>query len=355
MSAYKDKSMGKSDPLVSVSCIAYNQAQYIRRAIEGFLSQKTSFAIEIIIHDDASSDGTADIIRENETKYPGLIRAIYQRENQHSRGQRISATFVWPRCSGKYIAICEGDDYWTDPLKLQKQVDILEANPEYGLVHTELDHFYTVTGKHVRNYWQTIGVNLQAGDIYDTLVIGKESMIYACTACFRSDFVKNNEDFSSIIKQGFMMGDIPLWLHIASKSKIAYLNESTAVRNVLSYSATQGRGFAYNLAFLQSRIKVIEYFDTVRPTKGKDIALNVHNLKIMDLCYRFRERMDLFESIYSSLDRNSKDYVVKIKRLGMKSEFTHLLTRLVLRARSIFEILVLRRIRNVFGLQFVKI
>jgi glycosyltransferase involved in cell wall biosynthesis len=340
--------MGKSDPLVSVSCITYNHAKYIRGALEGFVLQKTDFPIEIIIHDDASSDGTADIIREYERKYPSLMNAIYQKENQFSRGKAISATFVWPRCRGKYIAICEGDDYWTDPLKLQKQVDVLEANPEYGLVHTELDHFHTVTGEHVRNTWKTGGVYLQAGDIYDSLLIGKDSMIYACTACFRSEFVKNNEDYSKMIKQGFIMGDIPLWLHIASKSKIAYLSESTAVRNVLSYSATQGRGFARNLAFLQSIMKVIEYFNNIRPSKAKDIALIRYNLMIMDLCYRSRERMDLFESTYSLLDRNSKGYIVKIKRFGMKSDFTHLLTRLVLKVHSIFEMLVLRRMRKVF-------
>lgn len=100
----------------------------------GFLIQETDFPFEILIHDDASTDKTADIIREYELKYPHLIKPIYQKENQYSKGVGgMMATFNFPRARGKYIALCEGDDYWTDPEKLQKQVDFLEANPEYSL------------------------------------------------------------------------------------------------------------------------------------------------------------------------------------------------------------------------------
>ena len=98
--------------------------------------QKTTFQIEIIIHDDASTDRTAIIVKEYADKYPHLIVPILQTENQWSKGIRPSPTYVWPSARGKYIALCEGDDYWTDPLKLQKQVDFLEANTEYGLVYT---------------------------------------------------------------------------------------------------------------------------------------------------------------------------------------------------------------------------
>mgnify|MGYP003311220885 CR=1 FL=1 len=93
--------------------------------------QKTDFAFEVLVHDDASTDKSAEIIREYTAKYPDIFKPIYQTENQYSRGVKISATFLYPQANGKYIALCEGDDYWTDPLKLQKQVDFLEANPEY--------------------------------------------------------------------------------------------------------------------------------------------------------------------------------------------------------------------------------
>jgi glycosyltransferase involved in cell wall biosynthesis len=113
--------------LVSIICNTYNHENYIADAIEGFLMQKTDFHYEILIHDDASTDKTADIIREYEKRHPDLIKPIYQTENQYSRGVKVSR-FSRERAIGKYIAVCEGDDYWIDPQKLQKQVDYMETN-----------------------------------------------------------------------------------------------------------------------------------------------------------------------------------------------------------------------------------
>lgn len=129
----KDSTNG---PLVSISCMTYNHAPYIRKCLDGFLLQQTNFAFEIIIHDDASADGTTGIIEEYASKYPGFIFPLLQKENLYSKGIRgLSTRYNYPRCRGKYIAVCEGDDYWTDPLKLQKQVDFLEANGDYVLTY----------------------------------------------------------------------------------------------------------------------------------------------------------------------------------------------------------------------------
>jgi len=117
------------EPFVSICCITYNQEKYIKDAIEGFLMQKTEFPFEIIIHDDASTDITADIIREYEKKYPEKITAIYQTENQYSKGV-LPIVMPLKASRGKYIAFCEGDDYWIDSSKLQKQITEMEKNPE---------------------------------------------------------------------------------------------------------------------------------------------------------------------------------------------------------------------------------
>jgi glycosyltransferase involved in cell wall biosynthesis len=118
------------DPLVSICCITYNHKCYIRDAIEGFLMQETDFPFEIIIHDDASIDATADIIREYERNYPDIIKPIYQIVNQYSKGEN-PILFTFKAARGKYIAICEGDDYWIDPLKLQKQITEMERHSEF--------------------------------------------------------------------------------------------------------------------------------------------------------------------------------------------------------------------------------
>lgn len=125
----------KTEPLVSICCITYNHEDFIKDSIEGFLMQRTTFPIEIIIHDDASTDRTAEIIQEYARQHPDLFITILQKENQYSQGIRPFPNFVFPRARGKYIALCEGDDYWIDPLKLQKQVDFLEKHQEYSLIY----------------------------------------------------------------------------------------------------------------------------------------------------------------------------------------------------------------------------
>lgn len=120
-------------PLVSIVCITFNHERYIRDALNGFLMQKTDYPFEILIHDDASTDNTADIIRDYERRYPQLIKPIYQTENQYSKGIKISPTFNFPRAQGQYIALCEGDDFWTCCDKLSRQVSFLRQNPNVSL------------------------------------------------------------------------------------------------------------------------------------------------------------------------------------------------------------------------------
>lgn len=125
--------MRQENPLVSIVCDTYNHAPYIRRALDSFLSQETDFPFEIIVHDDASTDGTADIIRAYEAERPDLFRCVYRTENIYSKDPKILEHYVFPLARGQYIAICEGDDYWTSPHKLQTQVSYLQAHPECTL------------------------------------------------------------------------------------------------------------------------------------------------------------------------------------------------------------------------------
>lgn len=127
--------MPKGDPLVSIRCLVYNHELFLRQCLDGFVMQQTTFPFEAIVHDDASTDGSAAIIREYAEKYPDIIKPIYETENQYSKHDgsiaRIMDAATHP--NSKFIALCEGDDYWTDPHKLQIQVDFLDSHPDYSL------------------------------------------------------------------------------------------------------------------------------------------------------------------------------------------------------------------------------
>ena len=133
--------------MVSIICNVYNHEKYVREALESFVMQKTDFAYEVLVHDDASTDHSADIIREYEKQYPDIMKPIYQTVNQYSKCS-ITRTYQVPRAKGKYIAFCEGDDFWNDPYKLQKQFDEMEKHPEIDMcAHAA----YELRGKRIVN------------------------------------------------------------------------------------------------------------------------------------------------------------------------------------------------------------
>lgn len=113
--------------------MTYNHVRFIRQALDGFVMQKTNFPFEVLVYDDASDDGTSDIVREYAKKYPKIIKPLIQKQNQWRQGINISMTHIWPNIRGKYVAVCDGDDYWTDENKLQIQADFLDAHPDYSL------------------------------------------------------------------------------------------------------------------------------------------------------------------------------------------------------------------------------
>lgn len=128
-------------PLVSALCVVYNQAPYLRQCLDGLVNQETTFPYEIIIHDDASTDNSADIICEYAKKYPDKIQTILQVENQFSQKKEIWSTFLIPKAQGKYITFCEGDDYWCDSHKLQRQFDFMETHPEVSICYHQFREY----------------------------------------------------------------------------------------------------------------------------------------------------------------------------------------------------------------------
>ena len=137
-----DQIWSEEEPvLVSVFVATYNHAKFIEDALKGFLKQETNFRVEVLINEDCSTDNTAEILKRYEKEHPDLFKIIYQTVNQYSQGIKPFFHILPKIAKGKYIAICEGDDYWTDPLKLQKQVDFLENNPSYSISWTKYKVF----------------------------------------------------------------------------------------------------------------------------------------------------------------------------------------------------------------------
>ena len=241
------------NPMVSICTLTYNQAPYIRQCLEGLLMQKTDFLFEILIHDDASTDGTVAIIQEYEKKYPSIIKPIYQKENQYSKRVNISCTFQYPRAKGKYIALCEGDDYWTDPLKLQKQVDFLENNHEYGMCYTKCRFFYQEEQKYASEAW---------GGPYEIFSeLWDYNSIPTLTTMFSKELFLKYHNEILVHNQGWKMGDYPLWLWFAHESKIKFFKEVTGVYRVLINSVTHNKSIDKNLEFMMSLWDIKEYFN----------------------------------------------------------------------------------------------
>ncbi len=203
-------------PLVSICCTAYNHERFIEDALEGFLIQKTDFPFEILIHDDASKDRTAEIIRSYEAAFPNILKPIYQTENQYSQGKK-PGRLNSERAKGKYIALCEGDDYWTDEKKLNKQVSFLNKNIEYSACCHQSIIKYEDDNLESRLFRQN------NADIYlNDLMSGR--IFHTASFMFRSCIVKNNTAPNDILS-----GDRYLFLLCALFGKIRFLEDSMCI------------------------------------------------------------------------------------------------------------------------------
>jgi len=196
-------------PIVSIICTTYNQAQYIRQALEGFVTQKTDFYYEAIVADDSSKDETRQIIQEFTDEYPDIIKPIFRPKNIGSMPNFIDAL---KQARGKYIAICEGDDFWTDRLKLQRQVDFLDENKDHALVFHSVRVFFENNESSV-----SIFPNRRSRFTIDELI--KENFIQTNSVMYRKqDYSKMREDI--------MPGDWYLHLYHAQFGKIGFIDKT---------------------------------------------------------------------------------------------------------------------------------
>lgn len=209
----------EGSPLVSIFCATYNHENYIGQAIEGFLMQQTNFPFEIIITEDKSTDGTALIIREYENKFPEKFVVFYHKENLYSKKIDFFHTEVLPVIKGRYIAWCEGDDYWTDPYKLQKQVDFLEGNPEYVMCfhNAIIKYENNKKNQHQFNYIKT-DQNIELKKLINNWIVPTASIIFKRSILPLPDW--SNKIYS---------GDMTLILTAYQQGKIFFIKDKMSV------------------------------------------------------------------------------------------------------------------------------
>jgi glycosyltransferase involved in cell wall biosynthesis len=239
--------------LVSVCMITYNHEKYISMAIESVLNQQTNFDVEIIISDDCSTDKTRDICISYRNQFPNKIKLINPEKNLGVIKNSIQSLSA---CNGKYIAICEGDDYWIDPFKLQKQVNFLEKNSDYSIIHTN----YSVVNEsnEVISTFKRLSDKYHNSSEIFSLYMERKYEIASLTAVFKS---KLFFDFKGELCQlDLKMTDLPMWLEFSKLGKVKYLNEVTACYRVLQNSASHFDDLNKNLEFRLNTLSVFKYF-----------------------------------------------------------------------------------------------
>jgi len=253
-----NKAINKITPLVSVTVITYQHADYIRKCLDGILMQKTKFPYEVIIGEDGSTDGTKEICKEYAEMHPDRIRLFLRDRNisHYKVGDtrfRFNGAFTSMSARGDYIAICEGDDHWTDIYKLKKQVDILEENKQYGMIYSKARIFN------------------DKKDTYENEILGKTfdkehfltnpiNPIPTLTTVFRNDLYQKYRQEVEPAKKGWKMGDYPIWLWFLFNSKIYYMAEVTATYRLLEESASHTKDKKKKFAFSQSAFDIANYF-----------------------------------------------------------------------------------------------
>lgn len=257
-----------SKPLVAIQCFVYNHETYLRDCFEGFVMQQTNFPFVVIVHDDASTDESAAIIREYEEKYPHIFKPIYETENQFSKrdgslecimNEALDAT------GAKYVAMCEGDDYWTNPLKLRKQVDFMEANIEYGLCYTDYNRLEDVNQILIESMFEK--QNQYRPTSYEQQLLNP-GYLAPMTWLYRHELI-------DIISKAnvFTDGTYAYMLEFMYNSKVAYIPEVTAVYRSHVGSASSPIGnkalFRYTVGVFRTQIHYTQKYPCSEEIKRK--------------------------------------------------------------------------------------
>ena len=307
---------------VSVVCTAYNHEPYIRQTLEGFVSQETDFPFEVLINDDASTDGTADVIREYAEKYPEIIRPFLQEKNLYSQGINMYDAVLYPAARGEYIAACEGDDCWTDPHKLQLQVDFLETHPDYSAcVHNS-------TGQVMGSGEAPHPLFAQTGDRdipFEQVLQGMSFAFHTSSILARREWILNPPDFRDLaFGYGFTDYAVGLWLTM--NGKVRFLDRCMSLyrigSNPSSWSSGVNRQYGKLTRFVTGEIEMLKLVKTRVEPPRREAVDRVLQEREFELLYLRGKTEELVKPPYDAIFRAKPFSFRAVTRL--KNAFPHL-------------------------------
>jgi len=264
--------------LVSVLCPTYNQAPFIKQCLESLLNQQTTFRYEILINDDCSTDGTTKIVQEYAHKYHHLVRLFLHDQNQFTQGIDIIRDILLPQAKGKYIAICEGDDYWTNPDKLQHQVDLMEQEPQTGLVYT---YFYKYSERQQKP--TDFHFHEHEGNVYDYILASKCTIWYL-TVMMRKSLMLTAPHLDT---KKYFTGDIFWYYWVTLHAKTRLLREYTGVYRLLDTSVSHFMDRRKKIDFFYKSSNTRLYFVQNYPPRNQPALGRLVEKKSLINCFKY--------------------------------------------------------------------
>lgn len=310
-------------PVVSVHMITYNHEPYIRQAIEGVMMQQTDFEFELVIGEDCSKDKTREVCFEYQRKYPDKIRVLWWHENVFKLGG--NGTRVSSHCRGEFIAFCEGDDYWTDPLKLQKQVDVMRNNPNVAFCFCNAIFRYDKTGaerlwdakKEVKEGVINRDVFFRAHVFGPTLNVRENplSFLMTATVMIRKSTMDEAVNRFPIFKWRLALGDSTAWLGLSMLGDIYYVDSVVSVYRQLPTGACASSNQQVGIDAQLVRI----YFAVVRYNIGyADFPMymieNFWSMRHLQLCRdNFAGALEYIKAIWS--DKDARRALIRVRTI----------------------------------------
>lgn len=305
--------------LVSICCITYNHEKYIRKCLDGFVSQRTNFSYEILVYDDASTDRTQDILKEFQMRYPEKFKLYLGEENQYKKGAKGKGGFrkaLCPLTKGKYVAFCEGDDYWTDPYKLQKQVNALDHNPSC----TFCAHRVTVENQNSKKSTFIPSFKLKSGVVSANQwreYLKYDMFVHTSSFMMKGDIARAYAEDKAGYIEKLPIGDLFFQLRCAEEGDMFFLDEVMSCYRLWTIGSWSNRTLEdinSRKMFFEKMIVAFQEYDEYTSYKYHDffserIKLSEINIFLADKEYSFLRNLD-YKKAWRSLPKRRKIKVV---------------------------------------------